>query len=115
MKCCEYCGDMEKCERYGGCWNPPAKEKPLSPSDATTCSALRYADGSPVKIGDVVKINNATCTVLRMVPNEDDSPCMVACRIEGCGEIEHGVFADTFRKHSPQNVNVLAPAGEKTL
>jgi hypothetical protein len=29
---------MEKCEMYGGCWNPPAKEKPLSPSDATDCS-----------------------------------------------------------------------------
>ena len=24
---------------YGGCWNPTAKEKPLSPSDATACSA----------------------------------------------------------------------------
>jgi len=30
---------MEKCETYGGCWNPPAKEKPLSPSDATACLA----------------------------------------------------------------------------
>lgn len=38
MKYCENCHDMEKCEMYGGCWNPPAKEKPLSPSDATACS-----------------------------------------------------------------------------
>ena len=29
---------MEKCEMYGVCWNPPAKEKPLCPSDATDCS-----------------------------------------------------------------------------
>jgi hypothetical protein len=36
---------MEKCEMYGGCWNPPAKEKPLSPSDATACSSYRDADG----------------------------------------------------------------------
>jgi hypothetical protein len=43
MKYCENCHDMEKCEMYGGCWNPPAKEKPLSPSDATACSAA-YSD-----------------------------------------------------------------------
>jgi hypothetical protein len=59
MKYCENCHDMGKCEMYGGCWNPPAKEKPLCPSDATDCSALRYANGSLVKAGDVVKINNA--------------------------------------------------------
>ena len=35
MRYCENCHDLEKCEMYGGCWNPPAKEKPLSPSDAT--------------------------------------------------------------------------------
>ena len=75
MKYCEDCQDMEKCEMYGGCWNPPAKEKPLYPSKVTDCSALR----------------------------------MVACRIEGCGEIEHGVFADTFRKHSPQNAEHMDP------
>ena len=74
-------------------------------SDATDCFALRYADGSPVKIGDVVKINNATCTVLRILNGNDGKPWIVACRIEGCGKIEHGVFADTFRKHSPQNDN----------
>lgn len=38
MKNCEYCPDLEKCEMYGGCWNPPVKEKPLSPSDAMNCS-----------------------------------------------------------------------------
>ena len=38
MRYCENCHDLEKCEMYGGCWNPPAKEKPLSPSDATACS-----------------------------------------------------------------------------
>lgn len=97
---------------YGGCWNPPAKEKPLSPSDEKACSALHYADGSLVTAGDVVKINNAICTVLRMVPNQDGSPGMVACRIEGCGEIEHGVFADTFRKHHPQNARAMTPATE---
>ena len=99
---------MARCD-FKFCPDCGAQLDSPSPSDATACSALSYADGSPVKIGDVVKINNATCTVLRMVPNEDGSPCMVACRIEGCGEIEHGVFADTFRKHSPQNANILPP------
>lgn len=40
MKPCENCLDIEKCEMYGGCWNPPAREKPGSPSDARACSPL---------------------------------------------------------------------------
>lgn len=75
-------------------------------------SALRYADGSPVNAGDVVKINNATCTVLRILAGSDGNPWIVACHIEGCGEIEHGVFAATFQKHSPQNAIALAPASK---
>jgi hypothetical protein len=31
---------MEKCEMYGGCWNPPDEEKPLIPLDATACSVI---------------------------------------------------------------------------
>jgi hypothetical protein len=38
VKYCKYCQDMEKCEMYGGCWNPPDEEKPSIPSDATPCS-----------------------------------------------------------------------------
>jgi hypothetical protein len=73
-----------------------------SESDALTCSALRYADGSLVNAGDKVEIHNATCTVLRILNGNDGKPWIVACRIEGCGEIEHGVFAATFRKHLPE-------------
>lgn len=65
------------------------------------CAALRYADGSPVLTGDVVTITNATYTVLRVVNGSDGKPWVVACRIEGRGDMEHGVFADTFRKHTP--------------
>lgn len=47
MKYCESCQDMENCETYGGCWNPPAKDNPLSPSDATACCALPYGAAIP--------------------------------------------------------------------
>lgn len=86
-----------------------SQERREEPFHAAPCSALRYADGSLVTIGDVVKINNATCTVLRVLNDNDGKPWIVACRIEGCGEKEHGVFADTFRKHSSQNAGSEPP------
>ena len=37
MKPCDTCQYPEKCELFGKCQQPPAKEKPLSPSDAASC------------------------------------------------------------------------------
>lgn len=68
-----------------------------------TDSAPRYLSGAPVKVGDVVQIHKARCTVIRMVPNRDGSPWLVAVTIEGQGDTEQGVFASTFEKHLPVN------------
>jgi hypothetical protein len=42
MKYCDQCQYPEKCQMYRGCQLPPAKEKPLCPSDATPCYSGVY-------------------------------------------------------------------------
>jgi hypothetical protein len=77
-----------------------------------------YKDGTPVRIGDVVQIRDAVCTVRRFIPcpfsaerffptletdamlykrySPENTPAIVVCGIEGCGDIDHGVRWELF-------------------
>ena len=59
MKYCENCQALEKCEMYGGCWNPPAKERPASGGRRpSACSLLGDVIEAPGPY-DVVRAHNS--------------------------------------------------------
>jgi len=76
---------------------------------------VRYLSGAPVKIGDVVQIADARCTVKRMIPAPDGSAYIVSVTIEGLGKMEHGVFASVFENYLPQNLKSNEPNRLNTM
>ena len=70
---------------------------------AASGSAVRYRSGQPVRAGDVIMIHDARCTARRIISDPHGRPYMIACKIYGCGEIDHGIYIECFQQRNPQN------------
>jgi hypothetical protein len=93
---------MDLDDSGGMCHHPECNPKNFS-------GPVTYCDGTWVKIGDKVTINEAACTVIRFIHSRGGQPYMVVCKIHGVA-LEHGVFASRFRDLLPSLPNKTCEA-----
>jgi hypothetical protein len=82
---------------------PPPTNEPNSGEVLTSASGstVHYLSGQLVRAGDVITIHNARCTARRIISDRYGRPCQIACKIDGCGEIDHCIYIECFQRRNP--------------